>query len=93
LFVSSDEGELFQLLAGRYSGAPNFEIVLKAHTGGKLRVDRRGRSEIVDSATLVIAMTVQPDVLRGIAENPAFRARGLTARFLYTLPKSLVGLS
>src|SRR5262249_52869339 len=29
--------------------------------------------------------------LRGIAENPSFRARGLTARFLYTIPKSLVG--
>jgi len=91
LFVSSDEGELFQLLAGRYGNGANFEIVLKAHTGGKVRVDRRGRSEIVDSATLVIGMTVQPDVLRGIAENPAFRARGLTARFLYTLPPSLVG--
>jgi hypothetical protein len=65
--------------------------VLKAHTGGKVRVDRRGRSEIVESATLTIGMAVQPDVLRGIAENPQFRARGLTARFLYSLPKSLVG--
>jgi hypothetical protein len=91
LFLSSDEGELFQLLAGRYGNGANFEIVLKAHTGGKVRVDRRGRSEIVESATLTIGMTVQPDVLRGVAENPAFRGRGLTARFLYALPKSLVG--
>jgi DNA-binding PadR family transcriptional regulator len=91
LFVSSDEGELFQLLAGRYGNGANFEIVLKSHTGGKIRVDRRGRSETIERATLTIGMTVQPDVLRGIAENPAFRARGLTARFLYTLPPSLVG--
>jgi hypothetical protein len=91
LFVSSDEGELFQMLAGRYGNGANFEIVLKSHTGGKIRVDRRGRSEIIERATLTIGMTVQPDVLRGIAENPAFRARGLTARFLYTLPPSLVG--
>jgi replicative DNA helicase len=91
LFVSSDEGELFQLLAGRYGNGTNFEIVLKSHTGGKVRVDRRGRSEIIESATLTIGMAVQPDVLRGVAENPAFRARGLTARFLYAVPKSLVG--
>src|SRR5262249_10927584 len=83
LFLTSDEGELFQMLAGRYGNGANFEIVLKAHTGGKVRVDRRGRSEIIERATLTIGMTVQPDVLRGIAENPSFRARGLTARFLY----------
>ncbi len=91
LFISSDEGELFNLLNGRYGNGPNFEIVLKAHAGSKVRVDRRGRSEVVGRATLTIAMTVQPDVLRGIAANPEFRARGLTARLLYTLPKSLVG--
>ncbi|HEU0175229.1 MAG TPA: DUF3987 domain-containing protein [Blastocatellia bacterium] len=91
LLISSDEGELFQLLAGRYGNGANFEIFLKGHTGEEVRVDRRSRSEIIERATLTVAMTVQPDVLRSIAENPTFRARGLTARMLFTMPPSLVG--
>lgn len=91
LFLSSDEGELFEMAAGRYGNGANIETLLKAHTGGKVRINRRGRAEIIESATLTIGMTVQPDVLRGIAEKPTFRGRGLCGRFLYTIPKSLVG--
>jgi hypothetical protein len=91
LFLCSDEGELFEMLAGRYGNGSNFEIILKAHTGGKVRVDRRGRSEVVENATLTIGLTVQPDVLRGLADKPGFRGRGLIGRFLYCIPKSLVG--
>lgn len=92
LFLSSDEGELFEMLSGRYgNGSPNFEIVLKAHAGGKVRADRRGRSEVIENATLTIGLTVQPDVLRGLADKPGFRGRGLIGRFLYCIPKSLVG--
>jgi replicative DNA helicase len=92
LFVCSDEGDLFELLAGRYNNNnPNIEIVLKAHTGSKIRVDRRGRSEVVDAATLTIALAVQPDVIRGLASKKGFDGRGLLARFLYSIPHSLVG--
>jgi hypothetical protein len=34
---------------------------------------------------------VQPEVLRGLAGRPGFGGRGLLARFLYSLPASLVG--
>jgi hypothetical protein len=34
---------------------------------------------------------VQPEVLRGLANRPGFGGRGLLARFLYSLPQSLVG--
>lgn len=36
-------------------------------------------------------LAVQPSVISGIMQNGTFRGRGLTARFLYTVPKSLVG--
>ncbi len=36
-------------------------------------------------------MTVQPDVIRGLATKHGFRGRGLLARFLYSHPISLVG--
>lgn len=34
---------------------------------------------------------VQPQVIEGLAENPAFRGRGLLARFLYAAPRSWIG--
>ena len=34
---------------------------------------------------------VQPSVLSGLMQNGTFRGRGLTARFMYCMPKSIVG--
>jgi replicative DNA helicase len=45
----------------------------------------------VERPCLTIGLTVQPEVLRGLAGRPGFRGRGLLARFLYSLPASLVG--
>lgn len=88
----SPEGDLFDMLAGRYTGgAPNFDVILKGHSGDALRVDRRGRSEHVQHPALTIGLTVQPDVIRGLVDKPGFRGRGLIGRFLYSLPKSTVG--
>lgn len=36
-------------------------------------------------------LAVQPEVLSGLMSNNTFRGRGLTARFLYSMPKSVVG--
>jgi hypothetical protein len=89
----SAEGGVFDLIAGRYSnGAPNLDVYLKAHAGDSLRVDRVGRdSESVDAPALTIGLTIQPEVLRGLAEKPGFRGRGLLARFLFSLPRSGIG--
>ena len=40
---------------------------------------------------MTILMMIQPDVLSSVMGNSAFRGRGLTARFLYSLPESRVG--
>jgi replicative DNA helicase len=88
----SPEGDLFDMLAGRYTGgAPNFDVILKGHSGDTLRVDRRGRSEHVPQPALTIGLTVQPDVIRGLVDKPGFRGRGLIGRFLYSIPKSTIG--
>jgi replicative DNA helicase len=81
-------------MAGRYNqnAGPNLGVYLKGHAGDLLKVDRRGRPpEYVERPRLTIGLTVQPDVLRGLADRPGFRGRGLLARFLYSLPPSLVG--
>jgi replicative DNA helicase len=90
----SPEGDVFDQMAGRYNptSGPNLGVYLKGHAGDLLKIDRRGRPpEYVERPCLTIGLAVQPDVLRGLAGRPGFGGRGLLARFLYSLPASLVG--
>ena len=89
----SAEGGIFEMMAGRYSqGVPNLDVYLKGHAGDLLRVDRRsGPPVLMSHPALTIGLAVQPDVLRGLADKPGFRGRGLIARFLYALPPNLMG--
>jgi replicative DNA helicase len=89
----SPEGDVFDQMAGRYSQTgPNLGVYLKGHAGDLLKVDRRGRPpEYVERPCLTIGLAVQPEVLRGLASRPGFGGRGMLARFLYSLPASLVG--
>jgi replicative DNA helicase len=90
----SPEGDVFDQMAGRYNQqvGPNLGVYLKGHAGDLLKVDRRGRPpEYVQRPCLTIGLTVQPEVLQGLAGRPGFGGRGLLARFLYSLPPSLVG--
>ena len=90
--VLSSEGDIFAIMAGRYSaGAPNIGVYKKGHAGEDVRVDRRNRSEFIKQATITIGVTTQPEVLRSFGQNTAFRSEGLLARFFYALPRSTVG--
>jgi hypothetical protein len=85
---------VFDQMAGRYNqgAGPNLGVYLKGHAGDLLKVDRRGRPpEYVERPCLTIGLAVQPQVLQGLAARPGFGGRGLLARFLYSLPESLVG--
>lgn len=91
--VISAEGGPFDMMAGRYSdGLPNVDVYLKGHAGDPISVDRMGRPhEHIESPALSVALAIQPDILRGLAEKPGFRGRGLLGRFLYAIPRSRVG--
>ena len=92
--IMSPEGDVFDLMAGRYSstGTSNLGVYLKGHAGDTLRVDRVKRpSEFVKEPALTIGLAVQPEVIRGLIEKPGFRGRGLLGRFLYAVPTSLLG--
>lgn len=93
LALLSDEGGIFETLGGRYSnGVPNLDLFLQAHSGDPVRVDRGSRPPVVlEHPALTIGLSPQPDVLRGLADKPGFRGRGLLARFLITLPPSPLG--
>ena len=93
--VFSDEGGVFELLAGRYSkGIPNLDLWLKGHSVSQVRVDRadpRRPPILLDRPHLTVGISPQPDVLQSLRDQPGFRGRGLLARFLYGLPKSPLG--
>ncbi len=93
LAVMSAEGGLFDTLGGRYqNGLPNLDLILKAHPGEPVRVDRKsGQPVIMQAPALTICISPQPDVLASLPSKPGFRGRGLLARFAYVLPESLLG--
>ena len=90
--IISTEGGLFDTLAGRYSNSVSIDPLLKAYSGDRIQVDRKGReSEIIRDPALTMLLTAQDNVLAGLMGNEIFKARGLTARFLYCRPKSKMG--
>jgi hypothetical protein len=93
LAIASTEGGIFDIVGGRYSDStPNLDVYLKGYSGDTLRVDRRSRPpEFVPNPSLTVILTVQPDVIADLASRKAFRGRGFLARWLYSLPRSLVG--
>ena len=92
----SDEGGVFDILAGRYSkNGPNLDLFLQAHSGSPVRVDRSDRSKppiMMQNPILTVGIAPQPDVLQSLSDKPGFRGRGLLARFLYGLPASPLGM-
>ena len=90
----SPEGGVFDLMAGLYSksGIPQFSVYLMGHSGDDLVTDRISRTSVrVERPALTCAYAMQPAVIEGLAENSAFRGRGLLARFLYATPQSRIG--
>jgi len=91
--IISAEGGIFDIAAGRYSsGVPNLDLFLQGHAGDAVRVDRGSREPVyMDHPALTFGLSPQPGVLRGLADKPGFRSRGLLARFNYFLPESKLG--
>lgn len=90
----SPEGDVFDLMAGRYSkdGVGRLGVYLKGHAGDDYRLNRIGRpSEYVRRPAITCGLAVQPDVIHGLMTKPGLRGRGLLARFFYSMPTSKVG--
>lgn len=91
--ILSDESGIFEIMAGRYSnGVPNLDLFLQGHAGSPVKVNRGSRPTIaMESPSLTLGLSPQPEVLRGLSSTPSFRGRGLLGRFLYALPFSNLG--
>lgn len=90
--IISSEGGIFDTLSGRYTKTVNIDVMLKGYSGDTIRVDRVGReSESVMNPMLTVFLMAQQKVISEVLGNAVFRGRGLTARFLYSMPVSIVG--
>ncbi|MEU9132817.1 YfjI family protein [Kitasatospora sp. NPDC048540] len=90
--IMSPEGGIFDIIAGLYSGSSNMTIFLKGHAGDMARVNRQGRpSQYVERPAVTMGLAIQPEVLDAIAKVKGADGRGLLARYLYSVPVSLVG--
>jgi putative DNA primase/helicase len=89
----SDEGAIFDIMGGMYSGGKaNLNVFLQAHAGSDVRVERQGRSITLHRPALTFGLAVQPEIVSRLAAgNSCFRGNGTLARFLYCLPESLIG--
>lgn len=88
----SSEGGIFDTIAGIYTKNVNIDVMLKGYSGDTIRVDRIGReSESIMDPALTVLLMAQPSVVSKVLGNATFRGRGLTARFLYSMPNSIVG--
>jgi replicative DNA helicase len=90
--ILSAESEIFEVIAGRYSGNPNMNVFLKGHAGDEIRVDRKGRPpEAIDDPALTLGICTQPAALAALAAIPGAAGRGLLARFLFSVPEANIG--
>ncbi|WIX81681.1 YfjI family protein [Amycolatopsis carbonis] len=89
LSVLSDEGTVFEIVAGRYSGNVQAEVFLKRYSGTELRVDRGDRSEYVPRPALTLGVTIQPAVIEDLPKK--LRGNGFFARILFSQPVPMSG--
>lgn len=88
--IFSAESGLFDNI-GRYSDKVNLDVFLKGHAGDPMRVNRRGREEILNSPKLTVLCCSQPQAVETLMQNVMFRGRGFLARFLYSFPETSLG--
>lgn len=90
----SDEGGIFEIMAGLYSeGRANLDIFLQAHAGKGMRVNRASREAHLNAPALTFGLAIQPSIVAELSRGSKkrFRGNGALARFLYCLPKNNIG--
>ncbi|HQS81549.1 MAG TPA: DUF3987 domain-containing protein [Thiobacillus sp.] len=92
--VMSDEGGIFAVLAGLYSGGESVvDVALQSYSGSAVRVDRGSRTAVIDRPALTFGLGMQPGLLQDMAPaaKRKFRSSGTFARFFFGLPASRIG--
>lgn len=92
--VMDDEGSVFDVISGMYSGGQgNINLFLKAYDGSPHTIFRRTSDNItLNSPYLTIGVMTQPQQFMQTMSNPQFSGRGLMQRFLFSFPEGRAGL-
>jgi replicative DNA helicase len=86
--VLSSEAGIFSKMASQGT----MDVYLKSWAGETIAVDRQSRASVcIRNPLLTIALTIQPSVLKDLGTKAAMHGRGLIGRFLFSLPKNLMG--
>ena len=92
--ILSDEGNIFEIMAGLYSDSKvNIDIFLQAYSGSPVRVKRKLRDVTLDRPAFTFGLAVQPVVIESFASGSKkqFRGKGALGRFLFCIPDSMLG--
>lgn len=92
--ILSDEGGIFEIMAGMYSnGKVNIDVLLNGYSGTPVRIERQSRRVNVHRPAVTFGITVQPHVIESFSHGSkgAFRGKGALARFLYCIPRPKSG--
>jgi hypothetical protein len=92
--VLSDEGGIFNIMAGLYNqGVVNIDIFLQAYAGVHTRIQRKARRVSLSRPALTFGLTFQKTIIESFAHGSKkqIRGKGGLARFLFCVPDSMLG--
>lgn len=89
--LASPEGdEVFSIMRGKYTSISSFDLYLKSYSSDPIVYDRKNSKTItLQKPTMAMTLFVQPVVMNGMGND--FSDRGVTQRFIYSIPRSNVG--
>lgn len=88
----AEGGGLTTMVGGRYTTAPNLDLMLKAHAGDSVSQVRVGRDSVsMQRPVFVMGVLSQPETLRELRGVEGARERGLFARLLVAAPPDMLG--
>ncbi|MCA2356762.1 YfjI family protein [Mycobacterium intracellulare] len=88
MIVADAEGDVFDMLAGRYSASPSMTLFLQSYSREYVRVDRVGRAPVsLDEPALTMCLGTQPSVWHEVMSNPRFAGKGFVARIEAAFPE------
>lgn len=80
--IVSAEGNIFSVLAGRYSKSPDYNILAKGYSGDPVRYDRVLRdTTTIPHPHVSCCIGMQPHVFSSLVENTALDSQGILARW------------
>lgn len=83
-----DEGDLLDLLQGRYQEIPDLSPWLQGYSGGSsVELRRRSGSLFAENAAVSVLALTQPVVLENVLTNSRMSGKGFLGRFLVCSPE------